>query len=117
MIKHDMVCAKDGCGFLESDVAFINGEPDNPRVHCEQPMEISWVNLDVGIAVFQPFVTRNIHPQGKPLTVRNTGDMKRFSREFGVVRVDDPDLVADGTEIRRKSSWHPSAFMDMGKRS
>ncbi len=118
MPRHDFICSKDGCPHFEQDVILVGVDPAKWTVpqHCGQPMEISYINLDVPMHNFEAFTTRNIHPDGKELPVRNRGDLAFYAREYGVRHFNDPDLVAVGGEIRKKSPGAPSSFMDMGRR-
>lgn len=116
MPRRDYICSE--CEHMEKDVVFSSavGAEASAPLHCGKRMDVDWRDLPLSTAEFEPFVTRNIHPDGKPLLVRNQGDLLRYAQEYGVRHVPDPDLVAVGNEIRRKSSWNPSAFVDMGKR-
>lgn len=118
MPRHDFVCANDTCDHYLQDVLLVGIDDKKWEIpqHCGKPMEISYMSLDIPVHEFQAFTTRNIHPDGKELPVRNRGDLAFYAREFGVRHVDDPDLVAVGSEIRKKSSWNPSSFVDMGAR-
>lgn len=118
MPRHDFVCAKDGCPHFEQDVVLIGIDENKWEIpqHCDLPMAISYVNLDIPVSTFEAFTTRNIHPDGKELPVRNRGDLAFYAREYGVRHVPDPDLVAVGGEIRKRSPGPPSSFVDMGRR-
>jgi hypothetical protein len=116
MVKLDFICNRDGCEHIERDVLSTNGKPVTPLEHCGQPMTVYWMTLPQSVQEFTPFTTRNIHPDGKPLLVRNKGDLQRYYREYGVVHYDDPNLVAQGNEIVRRGKWNPSAFVDMGRK-
>jgi hypothetical protein len=78
-------------------------------------MQMSYKNLVQSVQEFVPFTTRNIHPDGKELLVRNKGDLQRYYKEYGVVHYDDPNLVAQGGEIVRKTPKMGKVF-DMGHR-
>lgn len=56
-------------------------------------------------------MTTNIHPEGKPLYVRNSGDLKRFETEFGVKQVNDPHLKSYGGEFRREDKPKGRVFI------
>lgn len=116
MVKLDFICNKDGCSAIVQNVLCTNGKPigEHPA-HCGEPMAIDWMKLPQGVQEFIPFTTRNIHPDGKPLLVRNKGDLLRYRREYGVVHVDDPGLVAEGNQIVRKGAKIGKVF-DFGKR-
>ena len=111
-IRHDFIC---NCGHLLENVLVQDPDRDAPK-HCGRSMEISYQKLELATSVFTPFVTRNIHPDGQPLLVRNRGDLQTYYRQYGVVHVDDPNLVAEGSEIRRKAPKMPSTFIDLGRR-
>lgn len=118
MPRHDFVCSNDACSHFEQDV-FLAGIDDTKwevPAHCGKPMAISYQDLNIPISVFEAFTTRNIHPDGKELPVRNRGDLAFYAREFGVRHVNDPDLEAVGSEIRKKRKGAPSMFMDMGSK-
>lgn len=118
MPRHDFVCVKDGCLHYEKDVVLIGTDDTKWEIpkHCRKPMEISYINLDVPISIFEAFDTRNIHPDAKRIHIGSRGDLAWAAREYGVRHVDDPNLVAEGGEIRRKGPSAPSAFVDMGSR-
>lgn len=118
MPRHDFVCANDSCSHFEQDVVVVGIDDSKWEIpeHCGKPMAISYINLDVPVKVFEAFTTRNIHPDGKELPVRNRGDLAFYAREYGVRHVDDPELEAVGGEIRKKGPRAPSLFMDMGSR-
>lgn len=114
MVFHDFMCAIDECPKVEMNVLVSTSDEATWPQCCGQTMEISYQKSDIGISNFVAFETRNIHPDGKPLKVRNKGDLLRYAREYGVRHCDDPDLVAEGTEIRRRGPRAPLVFMDMG---
>jgi len=114
-IRHDFCCQV--CEERVPDVVCSTGDVDaSAPTHCGKPMVIDWMVLAHSVQEFSAFVTRNIHPEGKPLLVRNRGDLQRYYQQYGVVHMDDPNLVAEGGEIVRKNKWKPSAFIDMGGR-
>lgn len=114
--RHDFVCQNDSCDYRVRDVICPMDKPESAApVHCGKSMVIDWMQLPIAAQVFEPFVTRNIHPDGKPLLVRNKGDLQRYYQQYGVIHVDDPDLVAEGGEIRKKGSRIGKVF-DMGGR-
>jgi hypothetical protein len=117
MIRHDYRCDNDECGHIERDVLVPSDPKQRVRpVHCGRPMyEYFGENLAQSVQEFVPFTTRNIHPDGKELLVRNKGDLQRYYREYGVVHVDDPGLVAEGNQIVRKGARMGTVF-DMGGR-
>jgi len=47
--------------------------------------------------------------------VRNQGDLLRYAREYGVRHVPIPTLLPSAVRSGEKSSWNPSAFIDMGE--
>lgn len=99
----DFICAKDGCEYVEVNVPSTDGNPLEKLEHCGLPMTVSWNTLRPGTVDFEAFTTKNIHPHGEPITIRGKGDLAWAAREFGVRNdYNDPDLVAEGTEIRRK---------------
>lgn len=116
MPRHDFVCYSETCTHFESDVVLVGIDESKWEIpqHCGKPMEISYVCLDIPMHNFEAFTTRNIHPDGKELPVRNRGDLAFYAREYGVRHVNDPNLVAVGSEFRRKEKDAPSAFVDMG---
>lgn len=114
MARHDFVCSNAKCDHIQMDAICSGADESTYPRHCGKPMEINWMSLPNSVQAFEPFTTRNIHPDGKPLLVRNKGDLQRYYKQYGVVHYDDPNLVAEGNEIRRKGSWNPSAFIDMG---
>lgn len=116
-VKLDFICDHDKCGHVMVDILCTDGKPvgDHP-VHCGKPMVIDWMTLPQSVQEFESFTTRNIHPDGKPLLVRNNGDLQRYYREYGVVHVPDPDLVAEGNQLVRRGAKMPSTFVDMGSR-
>ncbi len=118
MPRHDLICAKDDCNHVQPDVIFVGIDESQWKMpkHCGVPMEICYQNLDVPMHNFESFTTRNIHPDAKPITIRNRDDLAFVAREYGVRHVNDPNLVAVGNEIRRKGPDAPSTFMDMGRR-
>lgn len=115
MARLDFICDNEACGHIVQDVITKNGEPLAPLKHCGKPMVVQWMTLPQSAQVFEAFTTRNIHPDGKPLKVRNKGDLQRYYQQYGVVHVDDPSLVAEGSEIRRKGAKIGKVF-DFGKR-
>lgn len=115
--RHDFICNQ--CSEVVPDIICPMSDPESAAPdHCGEKMSIYWQALEIGVSTFEPFVTRNIHPDGKPLLVRNTGDLKRYYKEYGVIHVPDPDLVAVGSEIRKKEKWNvkASSFVDMGRK-
>lgn len=115
MVRHDLICNASDCEAVILDQAVDINDPASFPQHCGQPMVVWWNNLRPGISDFEAFETRNIHPDGKLLKVRNKGDLQRYYKEFGVVHYDDPDLVAVGNEIRRRPKSIGKVF-DMGGR-
>lgn len=116
MVKLDFICDKDACGAIQRDVLCTAGEPIVQPMHCGVPMAVHWMTLPQSVQEFEAFTTRNIHPDGKPLLVRNKGDLQRYYREYGVVHVPDPDLVAEGDKLVRRGARMPTTFIDMGSR-
>ena len=114
-VRHDLICSVGECEYFILDELVDVDSPESFPRHCDRPMEIWFNNLRPGIAEFTPFVTKNIHPDGKPLLVRNRGDLQRYYKEYGVVHVDDPELVAIGNEIRKAPKSIGKVF-DMGGR-
>lgn len=101
-----------GCGHVERNVASPKCDPDSVRPeHCGKPMEIDWTGYRQCIEVFEAHMTTNIHPEGKPLYVRNSGDLKRFETEFGVKQVNDPHLKSYGGEFRREDKPKGRVFI------
>ena len=47
------------------------------------------------VKIFQPFTTRNILPDGEPVTVRGTGQLRQLETEHGV-------KMADGSPPRTR---------------
>lgn len=89
----DFVC--DACGHIEKDVVGVGCENGSDSVrpdHCGQPMDTYYGNVSFSARVFEPFKTRNLHPDGEEVEVKNSDDLRRYQREFGVRLVDDPDL-------------------------
>lgn len=116
-LQYDFVCAKDGCNHIELNVLCASGAiPIQPLEHCGQPMEICWNTILPGVEVFDAFVTRNIHPDGQPITIRGKGDYEFVAREYGVRHdYDDPGLEAHGSEVRKKTPKIGTVF-DLGRR-
>jgi hypothetical protein len=53
-------------------------------------------------AAFEAYETPHIHPEGKMLKVRNSGDLQRLQTEFGVRRI-DADMESRGGKLYRKT--------------
>ena len=111
MVYLDFICAKDGRDWVATNVPSTDGQPAEPLEHCGLPMTVSWNALRPGVVDFEAFETRNIRPDGQPVRIRGKGDLAWAAREFGVRHdYDDPDLVAEGGEIRRKSQPRGRTF-------
>lgn len=119
MVRHDFLCRNEACSHVELDVIVsISDWDDTVPKHCGQPMEISYQKLEVPVHVFEAFTTRNIDPDGKPMRIASKGDLEFAAREFGVRHdYDDPDLVAEGGEIRKRGHRATGAFVDFGRHS
>ena len=49
--------------------------------------------------VFEPFTTRNLTEDGKPVTIRGPGQLRQMEAEHGVKLVDDPKGPPPQTKI------------------
>lgn len=100
------------CGKRELDVA---GAKCDSKVYaptcCGEKMFNDISAARTFVSVFESYTTTNIHPDGKELHVRNSGDLKRFETEFGVKRVDDPGLKSHGGEFVRDRSHKGRVFI------
>lgn len=67
-------------------------------------MDVDYRSYRQAVESFEAYTTTHIHPDGKPLYVRNSGDLKRLETEYGVKRVDDPGLMARNGEFVRKQA-------------
>jgi len=114
----DFECSK--CGRKELDVPNVQFDPEPiwPSC-CGERMEMLFstaVN-----APFEPFTTTNIHPKGKPLTVRTQKELSALQNKFGVQQIDDPNLVSEGSTIHnqrfRQKDTSNRTYFDSGRRS
>jgi hypothetical protein len=112
----DFRCNNDNCNHRQENVLSSGGEPvgEHP-MHCGERMVIDWMTLPQSAQEFVAFDTRNITPDGKSVHVGSRGDLAFYAREYGVRHVDDPDLVAEGDQIVRKSRGVGKVF-DFGGR-
>lgn len=91
------------CGETAAEVFGHRCDPDAVApMHCGERMQVLLTSSRVAAAVFEPYETAHMHPDGKKLKVRNSGDLKRFQREFGVYRV-DADVECRGGKFYKKS--------------
>lgn len=118
MIRHDFQCSVESCPHVELDVTVSASDWDaTVPQHCGRPMEISYQKLDVAIKVFEAFETRNVSPDGRLMRIASKGDLEFAAREYGCRHdYDDPELVAEGGEIRKRGPRAPLVFLDMGRR-
>lgn len=112
----DFICSKDECDHLVLNVLCTDGKPvaEHPQ-HCGTPMSVHWMTLPQSVQEFVAFDTRNIRPDGQSVHIGSKGDLEFAAREYGVRHMDDPELVAEGDQIVRKSSKIGKVF-DMGGR-
>lgn len=113
MVRHDFVC--ETCRYIERD-QMMPSDPAQwvPPMHCGAPMD--WFpNAELPVQVFEAFSTRNIRPDGEPMMIRGKDDLAFAAREYGVRHYNDPDVVAVGGEIRKKSRG-AGVMIDMGRR-
>lgn len=114
LARHDFQCEK--CGHREVDFVCNGVDESTYPKHCGSMMVLDWMQLPQSAQIFESFVTRHIDPEGKPIKISSKGDLEWAAREYGVRRdYDDPDLVAVGNEIRKKTPTIGKVF-DMGGR-
>jgi len=80
---------------------WVAKKPEVPNCGvCVTPMERDWGAEQGGHipASGFPFVTKNIHPDGKPIEVRSAAHMAQLCKEFGV-------------EHRPDSAWLEKEFL------
>lgn len=51
--------------------------------------------------IFEPFTTRNILPDGEPVTVRGTGQLAQLENEHKVTLADDPGMEPPQTTFHK----------------
>lgn len=104
------------CGHSE-EVSSAKCDPDPVTPdHCGRKMVIDFSAYRTGAEVFEAYETTHMHPDGKKLVVRNSADLKRYQREFGVYRVDDPNLKAVGGKLIRQSEPKGRTHVFMGNK-
>lgn len=98
----DFICSK--CDTVMVDVHGHKNDPDlvAPK-HCGKRMEVILNAGRQSMQEFEAFETTHMHPDGKKILVRNSGELKSYQRQFGVYRVDDPGLQMRGGKLERKS--------------
>lgn len=98
------------CGHRQ-EVLTQKVDPDGARPeHCGKKMEQTLAGGRQSMQNFESYTTTHIHPDGKPLKVRNSGDLKRYQREFGVYRVDDPGLRSENGSFVRNQEHRNRVF-------
>lgn len=114
MPRFDFTC--ESCGSRAIDVVCDGTKEETYPDHCGQRMALAWDSLPISAQIFEAVVTKHIRPDGQPMRIASKGDLEFISREWGVRRdYDDPDLVASGNEIRKKTPSIGKVF-DMGRR-
>jgi hypothetical protein len=112
----DFKCER--CEHIVFDVASHKHDPDAVAPnHCDNPMEVLYSPPKPKI--FQPFTTRNIHPDGQEITVISQRQLSSLENQYGIRQIDDPYLVARGSgfdrEMPTKQRYTKGHFFDMRK--
>lgn len=88
MPVYDTQCSE--CGEIREDLIlpFTNsGLP--PCTKCGRETEKLWTTSFSKSAETFPYVTKNIHPDGKPIEVTSASHLKRLCKTFGIVHRPD----------------------------
>lgn len=107
MPRWDFECG--ACGEVVRDVigSYEHLDALTPH-HCGQPMEMLYGNPT--LEFFEPYVCPHIDPDGHPVKIMSRRHLSELENRYGVVRVDDPDLVMRGGKLVKESKTKRQYF-------
>lgn len=103
----DFACPTVGCGGFKVDVYLPLRSSEKPLcLDCNTRMEtcLALGNQHIAASAF-PYVTKNIHPDGKAIEVRSPGHLKELCKTFNVTPRDDAAFIEKewlGYDMRTK---------------
>lgn len=86
------------CGYKHEYYTVIPTDDTVPCPKCKGPAQRLYSLSNPRI--WETYTTKNIYPDGRPVTVRGPGQLAQLENEYHVTRLDDPKMAPPQTNFK-----------------